>query len=483
MMQITCEQCGKMYRLDESKITGEKARLRCKACQHVMLITKPEPEPEVRWEDADFFNEANPAVTSEPEKNRTESEFPAEPGPSTEPGWGESEHYEEEPPPPPPTPDDIPATDSETAPEPPVFERQKVRFGLFPKIMIVMLTISLVPLILFWVISYRETSTLVRKDTAAVYALTAENLGQQVDNWVDNNIWALRAAASHPNIQSMSRPLQEPLLRDIHKEHPYMYLVFTVGLDGRNIARSDDVPLKDYSDRQYYKDIIQGKKLSWQNLIGKTSKKPALVIAVPIESGGQVVGVMAAAMTIDDISRFVARWQSGETGKAFLIDEKGKVVAHPSEAYVQVQKNLSDHPLISAFRKKKWTTHTMEYTLAGEPYFGHVRRINRGWAMAVQQSAEEVFQPLIKMQNFAYILLGATIVIVVLIAWIMARAIVTPIKTLTGVAERMSLGDLNMQINIPSRDEIGLLAQAIKRMQTSLRMAIDRLRRKKSMAN
>jgi HAMP domain-containing protein len=47
------------------------------------------------------------------------------------------------------------------------------------------------------------------------------------------------------------------------------------------------------------------------------------------------------------------------------------------------------------------------------------------------------------------------------------------------VAERMSLGDLNMQINIPSKDEIGLLAQAIKRMQTSLRLAMERLRRKR----
>jgi HAMP domain-containing protein len=36
-----------------------------------------------------------------------------------------------------------------------------------------------------------------------------------------------------------------------------------------------------------------------------------------------------------------------------------------------------------------------------------------------------------------------------------ARTIVTPIAKLTDVAERMSLGDLNMQINIPSKDEIG----------------------------
>jgi methyl-accepting chemotaxis protein len=252
-----------------------------------------------------------------------------------------------------------------------------------------------------------------------------------------------------------------------------------VGLDGRNVARSDDVPLKDYSDRQYYKDIIKGKKLAWQTLIGKTSKKPALVLAVPIMSGDQLVGVMAAAMTIDEISNYIARWKKGKTGFAFLIDEKGKVVAHQLGQYVQTQKNLSSHPLITALRKGGWTTETTRFNNQGATYYGHARKIKRDWVIAIQQQNDEVFESLKRVQNFAYILLGATIVIVSLIAWMSARTIVTPITKLTDVAERMSLGDLNMQINIPSKDEIGQLAQAIKRMQTSLRLAMERLRRKR----
>ena len=189
---------------------------------------------------------------------------------------------------------------------------------------------------------------------------------------------------------------------------------------------------------------------------------------------------MAGAMTIDEISRYIARWRKGQTGFAFLIDEKGKVVAHQVNEFVVKQKNLSKYPLISAYRKGKWTTHTTEFDdEKGVPHYGHVRKIKRGWAIALQQENAEVFEPLKRVQNFAIILLVATVVIVSLIAWISARAIVTPITKLTDVAERMSLGDLNMQINIPSKDEIGLLAQAIKRMQTSLRLAMERLRRKK----
>jgi methyl-accepting chemotaxis protein len=259
-----------------------------------------------------------------------------------------------------------------------------------------------------------------------------------------------------------------------------MYLVFTVGTDGVNVARNDDVPLKDYSDRQYYKDIMRGKGLAWQSLIGKTSKKPSLVLAVPIKSEDQTVGVMAAAMTVDDISKSIATWKKGNTGYAFLVDEKGYVIAHPNRQYVAKRKNLNSHPLIANYRKKGWTTITTRFNTAkNQPALGHVRSNNYGWALAIQQEDSEVFAALNQMQKFALTLLGCTILLVSVIAWFSARAIVTPVMKLTDAAERMSLGELNVKIDIKSKDEIGLLAQAIGRMQTSLRLAMNRLRRKR----
>lgn len=343
-----------------------------------------------------------------------------------------------------------------------------------------MLIVSLLPLTIFWTITFKETDSRIRSDTELLMTLTAQGLGSQVESWIENNIWVIRSTAKLPAIISMNRPAQEQVLREVQEKYPYMYLVFTVGLDGQNIARSDDVPLKDYSDRQYYKDIIKGKKLAWQTLIGRTSKKPALVLSVPIHQGNNLVGVMAAAMNIDEISKYVALWKKGETGFAFLIDEKGKVVAHQHKQYVVKEKNLSSHPLIAAFRKGKWTTKTLTFKNdKGKPTLGHVRGIKYGWALAIQQESDEVFESLRRVRNFAISLLIVTIVLVSLIAYISARTIVRPIMTLTDVAERMSLGDLNMQISVPSKDEIGLLAQAIKRMQTSLRLAMERLRKKR----
>jgi len=60
--------------------------------------------------------------------------------------------------------------------------------------------------------------------------------------------------------------------------------------------------------------------------------------------------------------------------------------------------------------------------------------------------------------------------------WIVvARRITQPIIMLTDAAMKMSQGDLSINIEIDSKDEIGALANAIGRMQTSLKLAMDRL--------
>ncbi|MBW2251645.1 MAG: cache and HAMP domain-containing protein [Deltaproteobacteria bacterium] len=305
-------------------------------------------------------------------------------------------------------------------------------------------------------------------------------LSNQVDEWIDKNVRVLKAAARLPEIVSMNRSLQEPALKAIQKEYPWMYLVFTVDLNGLNTARNDGKPLKNYSDRQYYKDVaIKGKALTWQTLIGKTSKKPALVLAVPIISGGRTIGVMAAAANIDDISKSVARWRRGKTGYAFLVDETGKVVSHQVKQFVVQQKNLNGHPLVQAYRKDRKAKTLIFKDDRGRDIMGNVRGNRYDWALVTRQDYEEISEPLKDVQQFFYILLIATIFVVSIIAWFFARTVVKPITTLTDIAERMSLGELEDEVNIKSKDEIGLLAMAIERMRISLNLAMGRLRRKR----
>ena len=353
---------------------------------------------------------------------------------------------------------------------------QKIKFGLTAKVVVLMLVVSLVPLVIFAGIIVKQTNDNIRNDTEKLMAVTASDMVSNVEEWTDKNVRVLRALAKMPDIMSMRRERQEPLLKAVSQEYPWMYLVFTVGPDGMNVARNDDNPLIDYSDRDYYKEIMGGKDLAWQTLIGKTSKKPALVMAVPIKQDNLAIGVMAMAATIEDLSKLVATWKQGKTGFAFLIDEKGRVVSHQIEEYVVQQMNLNNYPLIAAFNQGQ--KGVIYFSDRGVSRAGYAKKTKYGWTLGMQQDTRETFKVLRETMNFTYILLGITAFVVGLFAWVLGRTIGTPIKKLTDVAERISVGDMGAEIKIKSKDEIGNLAEAISRMQDSLRLAIERLRRR-----
>jgi ABC-type amino acid transport substrate-binding protein/HAMP domain-containing protein len=77
------------------------------------------------------------------------------------------------------------------------------------------------------------------------------------------------------------------------------------------------------------------------------------------------------------------------------------------------------------------------------------------------------------------IIIGSTIVLIIFLVFLFGRQLTGSIKYLSGVADRISVGELDVEIKIASKDEIGELAQAISRMQDSLRLSLDRLRKRK----
>ncbi|MCU0539620.1 MAG: zinc-ribbon domain-containing protein [Desulfobacterales bacterium] len=328
MITVACDSCGKRYRIDETRMKADTAKVRCKACGRLIRVTKPtaaEAVPPALDLDASSLGmtqtaaEETSAAAPEPppEISPPAAEPPAEEAPPESPAW-----------------------------EPPVAAR-KVGFSLFSKTLIVMLLVGLVPFGLFWFLTFKEMNDHIRNDSEALMAQTAKGMVEEIDAWVNHNAALLRMAATLPEIVSMNRERQEPALKAIHQAYPFMYLVFTVDPKGMNVARNDGRELVSYADRQYYKDVMAGRGLAWQSVVGRTSKVPALVMAVPIRDGQRVVGVMAAAMTVEEISKKIATWRRGSTGFAFLIDEQGYVVAHPQKQFSEKRENLNASPLIS----------------------------------------------------------------------------------------------------------------------------------------
>ncbi len=438
-MLVTCDKCGLKYKVDPSKIKGDTARLTCRGCSNVIVVGKQE-----------LMDEPSPSDTA-----------------GATGGAGE----------------DSAATVYDSAVKEKTDSTVSMQFkksglGLTAKIIIMMLLVSLLPGLVYFGITFKQTSERIQDETNRSGMQVTGILTDEINEWVDKNVRLLDMLAKLPAMESMSKESQEIILKEVHNEYPWMYLVHTINLDGMNVARSDNEELLNYADRQYVLDIKDGKALAWQNLIGKTSLKPALVIAVPIKNNGQVVGILASAMTLDAITKIVSEWRQGRTGSIFIADQNGKVIAHQNEKYVQEQKDLSKHPLVLA--AKSGLMNLVEFKdFNNNDSIGFARKTQLGWTIAVQQEKKEAFAALQKARTTALLLFAITIVSIVIIAYFASKAIVRPIRRLTEAANRISVGELSVEIEKVSKDEIGDLADAITRMQDSIRLSIERLRRKK----
>ncbi len=353
------------------------------------------------------------------------------------------------------------------------------RLGIFQKILLAMLLVALVPLSVISYIDYRSTNDNIKDAISGRLAGVSDKLVGHVNDWVMMNQLALDQNATLADMSSMNVQLQTPVLRSMLAGYPWSYLVFTSGRDGMNIGRSDDKPTVDYSDRVYFKQVMQGKSLGHQVVISKTTNKPALILATPIYAPGSksIVGVIAMGMSIAELSQQFTSLRIGETGYAFLLDNNGKVVAHRKEEVADKNADFSKHPAF--VNRPAEGKAELVYEDEGQAVVASVQVTAQGWTMVTQQAYSEAYAPVRSANIRALAILVITLLGVLIVAYMLSERLSSPIRRLTDIANEMSRGRLFTNIPEASRrDEIGALAAAIDRMGTSIRLAMERLRAK-----
>ena len=85
-----------------------------------------------------------------------------------------------------------------------------------------------------------------------------------------------------------------------------------------------------------------------------------------------------------------------------------------------------------------------------------------------QAVRETVLQDVLRL-----LLIDAVLIVITFFAF--KRLLIKPILQLTQAADAISRGKVDMNLGVASKDEIGLLADAVERMRTSLKLAISRM--------
>ncbi len=76
-------------------------------------------------------------------------------------------------------------------------------------------------------------------------------------------------------------------------------------------------------------------------------------------------------------------------------------------------------------------------------------------------------------QQMTWVVVAIMAVIVAIVSFLFGRSVTNPIKKLTKAAEKVSIGDMNVKIDVKSKDEIGDLADSFGRMVASMKFMME----------
>ncbi len=114
------------------------------------------------------------------------------------------------------------------------------------------------------------------------------------------------------------------------------------------------------------------------------------------------------------------------------------------------------------------TTYIEEFSKAAKAMEGRMKWVERRYLDAYD----------IRIQIF-YLVTAVTLVVLLMVIYFYSRSVVRPIRYLSQVADKISMGELDTPIRIKAKGEVGALAASIERMQASVKAAIERLQKRK----
>ncbi|WP_036482155.1 methyl-accepting chemotaxis protein [Myxosarcina sp. GI1] len=324
-----------------------------------------------------------------------------------------------------------------------------------------------------------NATKIIRQDTKERLALKAQSLDDNVSRWTQMNVLALKNLALQPGIRSLDPQQQTAVLETIPDTYEYIYLAHTTDLTGLNIGRSDGKPANNYPDRLWLKEVKAGNKMFLQTLIGKTSQKPTLCLAAPIEKQTILSGVAVICSVLEELTKQVGAIEFGNTGYGFVVDEQGRILGHPNSELTSGDEltDYSNYPPVANLLagNEGYFTFSDE---SGTEWLSHGTRLDNGWGVFVLQQKSEAFYKARQFQQVATASAVLAILAVGIITWLLASRLTKPIGEITKAATSLAEGNLDQTVDIDREDEIGTLADSFNKMAHQLRESISSIETK-----
>lgn len=258
-----------------------------------------------------------------------------------------------------------------------------------------------------------------------------------------------------------------------------------------NIIGTDGISIfdgKDYSDREYVKQAMQGNVYVSEPLISKITGELSIMVAAPLYSdgiqGSSIAGVVYFVPHETFLNDIVSSIQIGENSRAYMINKSGDTIADITLDTITVQ-NIEAEAQTDSSLKDLASIH--EAMRQGQNGFGSYEDADTkmfvayapvkdtdGWSIAVSAPQLNYLSSTLSNITINITVIVISILISIVIALLLAGSISKPMKA---CAERMKLlveGDLETPMpKVTSKDETGILVRSTTSLVEGLRTIIN----------
>ncbi|HBI61293.1 MAG TPA: methyl-accepting chemotaxis protein [Lachnospiraceae bacterium] len=350
-------------------------------------------------------------------------------------------------------------------------------------VLLVFLVVAVVAIFMVqWVIVSSKKSELTLQSTAAANQLTGffeEYVRASAQLAVNPEIkYVLTETTPGDNITETEKmdTVRQNLANIVETDTENIMAAWIADMDTSVITQSDGFTSGDdwnITERVWYESCMDtGSTVLTEPYVDPASGKVILSAVTPVYdvSGGEIIGVTGIDVSLEHLTAIMDEYKIGSDGYVFLLSAEGTILYHPEEELQQ--KNISEID-ISQNVKDAVTAgkgQFLKYKASGTTKYGVVGQVgSTGYTVISNLPFIEYYSQLIFMIVALIIVFAAGILMIVLSIRRSAAKLSQPIKELNHTAQQLAAGDLDVQLEITSEDEIGELGESIGKTVSRLK--------------
>lgn len=335
------------------------------------------------------------------------------------------------------------------------------------KIMVPVLVLAIIGISVLAGTAYFQARQVIIKDVEEIAQIKVEKLVNYADDLIHEWKEKVHLLADLDEVKKMDFQRLKNLVSS--EEELFIDFSSVILSDLKGDYNGTNGGKGNIKDRDYFEEVMNGKIAISEPVISKSTGLPIIVVAAPIkDNSDNIIGLIGATINLSNITDIVNTEKLGDSGYAYMINDKGVIMAHPDNDFI-LKENFLEHDsksLVEITKKMiNGEAEVSSYEFDGAKKIAVYAPIeSTGWSIAMTTYYSEVTKNIGELRNSIMIIGLITVVLIGLIIFLIVSKSIKPIIKMADITKDVASGNLRVKVDVNSNDEIGLLADNFNNM-------------------